>query len=42
MVGDQMMVRSQNIIDNAVRANNVTTVVTAMKAAGLTDTLKST
>ena len=41
MVGGQMMVRSQDIVDNAVRANNVTTVVAAVKAAGLVDTLKS-
>ncbi len=41
MVGGQMMVHSQDIVDNAVRANNVTTVVAAVKAAGLVDTLKS-
>lgn len=41
MVGGQMMVRSQDIVDNAVRAKNVTTVVAAVKAAGLVDTLKS-
>ena len=41
MVGGQMMVRSQDIVDNAVRASNVTTVVAAVKAAGLVDTLKS-
>ena len=35
------MVRSQDIVDNAVRAKNVTTVVAAVKAAGLVDTLKS-
>ncbi len=40
-VGGQMMVRSQDIVDNAVRANNVTTVVAAVKAAGLVATLKS-
>lgn len=36
-----MMVRSQDIVDNAARASNVTTLVTAVKAAGLVDTLKS-
>ena len=41
MVGGQLMVRSQDIVDNAVRAKNVTTVVAAVKAAGLVDTLKS-
>ena len=41
LVGGQMMVRSQDIVDNAVRANNVKTVVAAVKAAGLVDTLKS-
>ena len=41
MVGGQMMVRSQDIVDNAIRAKNVTTVVAAVKAAGLVDTLKS-
>lgn len=41
MVGGEMMVRSQDIVDNAVRAKNVTTVVAAVKAAGLVDTLKS-
>ena len=41
MVGGNMMVRSQDIVDNAVRAKNVTTVVAAVKAAGLVDTLKS-
>jgi uncharacterized surface protein with fasciclin (FAS1) repeats len=40
-VGGQMMVRSQDIVDNAMRANNVTTVVAAVKAAGLVETLKS-
>ena len=35
------MVRSQDIVDNAARASNVTTLVTAVKAAGLVDTLKS-
>ena len=41
MVGGQVMVANQDIVENAVRANNVTTVVAAVKAAGLVDTLKS-
>ena len=41
MVGGQLMVANQDIVENAVRANNVTTVVAAVKAAGLVDTLKS-
>lgn len=41
MVGGALMVRSRDIVDNAVLANNVTTVVAAVKAAGLVDTLKS-
>ncbi len=41
MVGGSLMVRSLDIVDNAVKANNVTTVVAAVKAAGLVDTLKS-
>lgn len=41
MVGGAMMIQSRDIVDNAVLANNVTTVVTAVKAAGLVDTLKS-
>ena len=41
MVGGQMMVRSQDIVDNAARASNVTTLVAAVKAAGLVETLKS-
>jgi uncharacterized surface protein with fasciclin (FAS1) repeats len=40
-VGGAVMVRTQDIVDNAVRAKNVTTVVAAVKAAGLVDTLKS-
>ncbi len=42
MVGGAMMISSRDIVDNAVLANNVTTVVAAVKAAGLVDTLKST
>ncbi len=41
MVGGALMIRSRDIVDNAVLANNVTTVVAAVKAAGLVDTLKS-
>lgn len=41
MVGGAMMVPNLDIVDNAVNANNVTTVVAAVKAAGLVDTLKS-
>ncbi len=41
LVGGAKMVRSKDIVDNAVNAKNVTTVVAAVKAAGLVDTLKS-
>lgn len=41
MVGGQSMIRSRDIVENAVRANNVTTVVAAVSAAGLVETLKS-
>jgi uncharacterized surface protein with fasciclin (FAS1) repeats len=41
MVGGAMMVKSRDIVDNAVLAKNVTTLVAAVKAAGLVDTLKS-
>lgn len=41
MVGGAMMIESRDIVDNAVLANNVTTLVAAVKAAGLVDTLKS-
>lgn len=40
MVGGAMMVPTLDIVDNAVKAKNVTTVVAAVKAAGLVDTLK--
>jgi len=40
-VGGAKMVRSKDIVDNAVNAKNVSTVVAAVKAAGLVDTLKS-
>jgi uncharacterized surface protein with fasciclin (FAS1) repeats len=35
------MVRDKDIVDNAVEASNVTTVVSLVKMAGLVDTLKS-
>lgn len=41
MVGGSLMVKTRDIVDNAVLASNVTTVVAAVKAAGLVDTLKS-
>ena len=41
MVGGAMMVESKNIVENAVEADNVTTLVAAVKAAGLVDTLMS-
>jgi uncharacterized surface protein with fasciclin (FAS1) repeats len=40
MVGGAKMVPSLDIVDNAVNADNVTTLVTAVKAAGLVETLK--
>jgi uncharacterized surface protein with fasciclin (FAS1) repeats len=40
-VGGAKMVSDLDIVDNAVKAKNVTTVVAAVKAAGLVDTLKS-
>ncbi len=39
-VGGAKMVATKDIVDNAVNAKNVTTVVAAVKAAGLVDTLK--
>jgi len=41
MVGGAMMVPNLNIVENAMNANNVTTVVAAVKAAGLVETLSS-
>ncbi len=41
MVGGAMMVPTLDIIDNAMNASNVTTLVAAVAAAGLVDTLKS-
>lgn len=40
-VGGALMVRDKDIVDNAVEADNVTTVVSLVKMAGLVDTLKS-
>ena len=40
-VGGAKMVRTKDIVDNAANAKNVTSVVAAVKAAGLVDTLKS-
>jgi len=39
MVGGAAMSSSKNIIENASKANNLTTLVTAVKAAGLVETL---
>jgi uncharacterized surface protein with fasciclin (FAS1) repeats len=41
MVGGAKMVPSLDIVDNAVNADNVTTLVAAVTAAGLVETLKS-
>ncbi len=41
MVGGAMMVPSLDIVDNAMNADNVTTLVAAVQAAWLVDTLKS-
>jgi uncharacterized surface protein with fasciclin (FAS1) repeats len=41
VVGGALMVRDKDIVDNAVQANNVTTLVAAVKAASLVGTLKS-
>jgi uncharacterized surface protein with fasciclin (FAS1) repeats len=40
MVGGQKMYASKDIIDNAVKSADHTTLVAAVKAAGLVDTLK--
>ena len=42
MVGGALMVRDKDIVDNAVEADNVTTVVSLVQLAGLVETLKST
>ena len=41
MVGGALMTPDLNIVENASHASNVTTVVAAVKAAGLVDTLSS-
>ena len=41
MVGGALMVPGKDIVENAVNANNVTTLVAAVKAAGLVPTLES-
>jgi uncharacterized surface protein with fasciclin (FAS1) repeats len=41
MVGGQAMLPSKDIVDNAVNSADHTTLVAAVKAAGLVDTLKS-
>lgn len=40
MVGGAAMYKSKNIVDNAVNSKDHTTLVAAVKAAGLVDTLK--
>lgn len=40
MVGGQAMMKSMDIVDNAVNSPDHTTLVAAVKAAGLVDTLK--
>ncbi len=40
MVGGALMTPNRDIVANAMNANNVTTVVAAVQAAGLVDTLK--
>ena len=42
MVGGAAMVATKDIIDNAVNSSDHTTLVAAVKAAGLVDTLKGT
>lgn len=41
MVGGALMTPNRDIVENAANAKNVTTVVAAVQAAGLVDTLKS-
>lgn len=41
MVGGAAMYKNKDIVDNAVNSKDHTTLVTAVKAAGLVDTLKS-
>jgi len=40
LVGGAMMVPSKDIVENAMNADNVTTLVAAVKAAGLVETLQ--
>lgn len=40
MVGGALMTPDRDIVENAMNANNVTTLVSAVSAAGLVDTLK--
>jgi uncharacterized surface protein with fasciclin (FAS1) repeats len=42
MVGGAAMYKTKNIVDNAVNSKDHTTLVAAVQAAGLVDTLKST
>lgn len=42
MVGGAMMVKSKNIVENAVNSKDHTTLVAAVKAAGLVETLAGT
>jgi uncharacterized surface protein with fasciclin (FAS1) repeats len=42
MVGGASMFPSKNIVENALNSNDHTTLVTAVKAAGLVDTLEGT
>ena len=42
MVGGAMMVPSKNIVENAMQADNVKTLVAAVTAAGLAETLSGT
>src|SRR3954452_2174585 len=41
MVGGAAMYKTKDIVDNAVNSKDHTTLVAAVKAAGLVDTLKS-
>src|SRR5882757_3284727 len=41
MVGGAMMVKSKNIVENALNSKDHTTLVAAVKAAGLVETLSS-
>ena len=40
MVGGQAMIRTMNVVENASKASNLSTLVTAVAAADLVDTLK--